>query len=145
MWLVDGHRPVLVYLPGGGTHIEKQIGSRDTVLETDLSFSELSQIVTHFHKEGAQVNVYLVLLPGHLSTSWAGDAARPVVRSANGNFRLSSARKLWRNAQSQRARGARFAGNKARVDPHALHVLRRCRLHRFVPASQFLPSCRQPA
>ena len=58
--LADGNQAAPYASRSQGLHIEKQIGSRDTVLETgSLRYKDCIQIVTHFRKEqGVQVMSY---------------------------------------------------------------------------------------
>lgn len=58
--LIDGHQPASYAYRSQGLRIEKQIGSRDTVLETgSLRYKDCIQIVTHFRKEeDVQVRSY---------------------------------------------------------------------------------------
>ena len=58
--LADGNQAAPYVYRSQGLHIEKQIGSRDTVLETgSLRYKDCIQIVTHFRKEqGSQVMSY---------------------------------------------------------------------------------------
>ena len=58
--LADGSQAAPYVYRSQGLHIEKQIGNRDTVLETGSSrYKDCIQIVTHFRKaQGAQVMSY---------------------------------------------------------------------------------------
>ena len=108
--LIDGHQPASYAYRSQGLHIEKQIGSRDTVLETgSLRYKDCIQIVTHFRKEeGAQVRSYASYYSPGIGLR-IGREMWPPSGKAPTEILLAFVRGSFSEYMIQRARGARFS------------------------------------